>query len=65
MLHRTSVIASGVLLVILLAIDVEFRFASMQLNITIASVAAFLLILLRLDTLMHRLAGRMRRSTKP
>jgi hypothetical protein len=63
MLHRTSVIASCVLLVILIAIDVSYRFASMQLNITILLVGLFLLLLLRLDTLLHRITRRMKRRS--
>jgi membrane protein YdbS with pleckstrin-like domain len=64
MLHRTSILAACVLLVILIAIDISFRFASSQLNITIALVAVFLLILLRLDTLLHRMVMRVRRFRK-
>ena len=55
MFRLTSMIASGVLLVILLAIDASFRFESAQLNITVVLVAIFLFILTRLDTLLHRL----------
>jgi hypothetical protein len=62
MLHRTSVIAAAVLFVILIAIDILFRFASMRLNVTILLVGLFLLILLKLDTLLHRLTKRMQRS---
>ncbi|MDP4198846.1 MAG: hypothetical protein Q8922_02630 [Bacteroidota bacterium] len=56
----TSMIAAAVLLVILLVIDFSFGFASSQLNITIALVAAFLGILLRMDTMLHRVVRQMR-----
>ena len=60
MFRLTSMIAAGVILVILLIIDASFRFESVQLNITILLVALFLIILIRLDTLLHRLIQRAR-----
>jgi membrane protein YdbS with pleckstrin-like domain len=56
----TSMIASGVILIVLIAIDVSFRFVSFELNITIVLVAIFLLILIRLDALLHRMVTRIR-----
>ena len=55
MLRRTSALAAGVLLVILLALDAYFRFASSQLNLTIAGLAVIFLILSRLDLVLHRI----------
>ena len=60
MFRLTSMIASGVVLVILIALDASFGFASAQLNVTIVLVAIFLVILLRLDKLLHRMVQRMR-----
>ena len=60
MFRRVSAIAAGVVLVTLIAIDATFRFASVQLNVTIALVALFLFILFRLDALMHRMVLRRR-----
>jgi len=57
----TSMIAAGVVLVLLLAIDASFRFESWRLNVTLILLAVILVILLRLDPLLHRLVQRMRR----
>jgi hypothetical protein len=58
--HLTSMIAAGVVLVILIALDASFGFVSARLNVTIALIAIFLFILLRLDGLLHRMVSRIR-----
>ena len=60
-LRLTSIAASAVLVVVLIAIDASFRFASWQLNAVIALVAAWLFILLKLDYWLHQLVRRVRR----
>jgi len=65
LIRRTSAISTGVVLTILLVIDAYFRFVSWQLNLTIAFLGIFFLILSRLDLLLHNLVQRIRnkRST--
>lgn len=62
MLRLTSSIATAVLVIVLIAIDATFRFASWRLNVTIALVSLFLIGLLKLDTLLHRLLRRYTRQ---
>ena len=59
--RMTSMIAAGVVLMVLIAIDASFQFVSSRLNWTVALVAIVLIILLRLDPLLHRMVMALRR----
>jgi hypothetical protein len=60
-LRLTSVFASAVIIIVLVAIDFTYRFASWQLNVVIALVSVWLFILLKLDFWLHQLVRRVRR----
>lgn len=60
-LRVTSIAASIVVVVVLVAIDYTFQFASWQLNVVIALVAIWLFVLLKLDYWLHQLVRRGRR----
>ncbi len=57
----TSMIAAGVLLVVLLAVDVYFRFESTQLTITLLLVAVAFFALFKLEFWVHQLTRLARR----
>jgi hypothetical protein len=59
--RMTSIAASVAVVLVLLAVDYSFRFASWQLNVVIALVAIWLFVLLKLDYWLHQLVRRVRR----
>jgi hypothetical protein len=61
MLRMTSIFASAVVIVVLVAVDFSFQFASWQLNVVILLVALWLFVLLKLDYWLHQLVRRTRR----
>jgi uncharacterized membrane protein YbaN (DUF454 family) len=58
--RKTSMLASAVLIVLLLAIDAQFGFSSWKLNVVIVMLALILFILFRLDYWLHQLVKRIR-----
>ena len=60
LLHTTSMIAAVVTILLLLAIDAFYQFASPQLNIVIVLVALCFFVLWKLEAKVHELSRSMR-----